>query len=648
MVQPHLLAERKKAGAFYTSTEVVTLMVQLALTNYLGTQLYPQAKWNTPGSCAIRNLVYANTVEAMGLEDRAAALQLLQSIKVLDPAVGQGAFLLGMSDQLLRLRCLLGESRNREDITQDILTTNLYGVDRDAQAVDFCHQHSLVQVICGDSLVEIPVQWGKFDLVLANPPYVRQEFLTKSYKQYLIQYFQQQGIYLKERSDLYVYFFARLKELLTDGGTAVVISASSWLDVDYGVPLQRHILESYRLHLVMESCCERWFREAGINTNIVLLEKTDAASLPSGEKGLIRFVQLKRPLAHYQCQVHNQSSEHNQSASRGSVSELMEKILAPDFYQDNDELRIYPCSQQQLLSLTRVGQWGQYLRTPQVLRQILARGWDMLTTLGEVADVRFGIKTGCNQFFYLRGAQLSTIEQEYQVAVVKSPREVPGMQVDPAKLKYRLLAVNQQLRALQGTQVQEYIAQGEQAGYHLRPSVKNKALWYRVDIKKEPGLLFRRFFHDKFNIPLVAANIAEDQTFYRVVYAGKVELLGAVINSTITALFLELSGRQALGDGVLQFAVYQAARLLVVNPESISAASREKLGAAFAQLCKRDAQTIFLEVQQPDRQQLDLAVLEILGFQEEESSIVLEQVYRAVTGLVQQRLTRAQSYLTEV
>jgi hypothetical protein len=326
----------------------------------------------------------------------------------------------------------------------------------------------------------------------------------------------------------------------------------------------------------------------------------------------------------------------------------MEKILAPDFYQDNDELRIYPCSQQQLLSLTRVGQWGQYLRTPQVLRQILARGWDMLTTLGEVADVRFGIKTGCNQFFYLRGAQLSTIEQEYQVAVVKSPREVPGMQVDPAKLKYRLLAVNQQLRALQGTQVQEYIAQGEQAGYHLRPSVKNKALWYRVDIKKEPGLLFRRFFHDKFNIPLVAANIAEDQTFYRVVYAGEVELLGAVINSTITALFLELSGRQALGDGVLQFAVYQAARLLVVNPESISAASREKLGAAFAQLCKRDAQTIFLEVQQPDRQQLDLAVLEILGFQEEESSIVLEQVYRAVTGLVQQRLTRAQSYLTEV
>ncbi|MHB1167061.1 MAG: Eco57I restriction-modification methylase domain-containing protein [Carboxydocellales bacterium] len=636
-------------------------MVQLALANYLGTQLYPQAKWTTPGSCAIRNLVYANTVEAMGLEDRAAALQLLKSIKVLDPAVGQGAFLLGMCDQLLRLRCLLGESRNREQITQDILTTNLYGVDRDAQAVDFCHQHSLVQVICGDSLVEIPVQWGKFNLVLANPPYVRQEFLTKSYKQYLIQRFQEQGIYLKERSDLYVYFFARLKELLTDGGTAVVISASSWLDVDYGVPLQRHILESYRLHLVMESCCERWFREAGINTNIVLLEKTDAASLPSGEKGLIRFVQLKRKLAHYQ------------SVGRAALGELMEKVLAPDLYQDNDELRIYPRSQQQLLSLTRVEkpqveqpkrkqpqgeqppedqfpgeQWGQFLRAPQVFRQILARGRDMLTTLGELADVRFGIKTGCNQFFYLRGAQLTTIEQQYQVAVVKSPREVPGMQVDLAKLKYRLLAVNQELRALQGTQAQEYIAQGEEAGYHLRPSVKNRDLWYRVEIKKEPGLLFRRFFHDKFNIPLVAANIAEDQTFYRVVYAGEVELLGAVINSTITALFLELSGRQALGDGVLQFAVYQAAQLLVVNPESISAASREKLRAAFAQLSNRDAQTIYLEVQQPDRQQLDLAVLEILGFQDEESSIVLEQVYRAVTGLVQQRLTRAQSYLTEV
>ncbi|MDA8212009.1 MAG: hypothetical protein M0021_09050 [Clostridia bacterium] len=292
--------------------------------------------------------------------------------------------------------------------------------------------------------------------------------------------------------------------------------------------------------------------------------------------------------------------------------------------------------------------WGKYLRAPEVFFRILDRGRGKLCTLGELAEVRFGIKTGCNEFFYLKGTQWAAVETEYLLPVVKSPREVQGVKVEPDKLNYRLLTVSQEPGDLQGKRVWDYIIRGQEMGYHLRPSIRGRNLWYCVERNRGKGLLFRRFFHDKFNIPLIAEDIGEDQTFYRVAYPGEAEVLGAVVNSTVTALFVELSGRLALGEGVLQFAVYEAAQVLVANPERITTETRKKLRRSFANLSRRDTGTIFEEVLKPDRRELDLLVLEILGFRGEEAGAVLKEVYRALTHLVSQRIARAQTHLTEV
>ncbi len=45
--------------------------------------------------------------------------------------------------------------------------------------------------------------------------------------------------------------------------------------------------------------------------------------------------------------------------------------------------------------------WGKYLRAPEIFFKILEKGKDKLVPLKEIADVRFGIKTGANEFFYL-------------------------------------------------------------------------------------------------------------------------------------------------------------------------------------------------------------------------------------------------------
>ncbi len=314
-------------------------------------------------------------------------------------------------------------------------------------------------------------------------------------------------------------------------------------------------------------------------------------------------------------------------------------------------MRVYPVKQEELWANGLVEQayrgskWGKYFRAPAVYFKLLERAKARLCPLGQVTKVHFGLKTGCKEFFYLKGSQLEAIEQEYLLPVVKSPREVQGVTIKSDQLKYSLLAVAQEPSALQGKRVWEYITWGEQQGFHLRPSTKGRVWWYSIARNQGPGLLFRRFFYDRFNLPVISEQLTEDQTFYRVVYAGDPQVLGAIMNSTIMAPFIEMSGRMALGEGVLQFAVYEASQVLIVNPERLTGELVVKLKQAFVRLSARATEAIFREVQQQDRQALDLLILQSLGFDNEEAQIVLAEVYQAVINLVSQRLARAHTIL---
>jgi hypothetical protein len=89
---------------------------------------------------------------------------------------------------------------------------------------------------------------GGFDIIVANPPYVRME-LIKPQKPVLKKRFKQVHA---ERADLYVYFFARAHELLRPGGVAAFISSNKWLRAGYGESLRQHLLDAQAFRLVMD------------------------------------------------------------------------------------------------------------------------------------------------------------------------------------------------------------------------------------------------------------------------------------------------------------------------------------------------------------------------------------------------------------
>jgi len=84
---------------------------------------------------------------------------------------------------------------------------------------------------------------GHFDVVVGNPPYVRQERIPTA----LLNEYRRRFHTLYDRADLYVPFFERALDLLSDDGVLGYICANRWLKNRYGGPLREKIAQGYWL-----------------------------------------------------------------------------------------------------------------------------------------------------------------------------------------------------------------------------------------------------------------------------------------------------------------------------------------------------------------------------------------------------------------
>jgi hypothetical protein len=134
----NLLEENREKGAFYTPKEIVHYMCQESLIEYLLTQL-PNAKKEDI------DLLVRNNKVADELTDYKRAQELnekLKAVKVCDPAIGSGAFPMGLLKEIFECRRLLyGYLRTNETfdpaaVKKEIIQNNIYGVDRENGAVE--------------------------------------------------------------------------------------------------------------------------------------------------------------------------------------------------------------------------------------------------------------------------------------------------------------------------------------------------------------------------------------------------------------------------------------------------------------------------------------------------------------------------------
>jgi len=543
-----------------------------------------------------------------------------------------------------------------------------------------------------------------FDLVIGNPPYVRQEQIlppedgerleklllpenkdekakvSKEYKEELnakvyktfpflsatvktpiegkTKIIPVYGNKVPGRSDLYCYFQLLCPAYLNSKGTFCFIISNSWLDVDFGSFVQQYLLKHTNLYAVYD-CNVRSF-DAAVNTIIYLHSSlTNIPKQLSGVKGNFKVV---LPIDHMTRFVMNKIDFTNAAyAPLLLEQEHCQKNTFKELY------RIITLTQKELFGsgyddeqVQYVGdKWGgKYLRAPEIYYTILQKGKDKLVKLGDISHVAYGIKTGANDFFILDNkAQAKwNIEDEYLIPIIKSSRESKRIGISDKLLEHKLFKCSIPKSNLQGTNAFRYIEHGENKKAweenppSERPTCKIRALWYFVG-DREPALLNCNYMIDSIMRFLYGKILASDN-FQEIHYLGKKEKEFVYsCNSSLFQLFLNIIGRANFGDGLMKLQTFEVAGLVLLNPEKLIIS--ESKAESFNKFISRDLRSIYEELgfnrTEPIREQQpnplsDRKELDDIIFDELSlTRAERDEVYWSLAELVKQRLDKAAS-----
>ena len=136
--------QRTRTGAFYTPPSLVHDTVDLALATLMECRVGAET-W-----AAVER---RDTIDSRTCTEVVAALD---DLRILDPAVGTGAFLLGALQRLVDCRAHLQPGLPRAELARRIVGRNLYGVDISATAVTLCELRLWLAVAV---LVGVPWLW---------------------------------------------------------------------------------------------------------------------------------------------------------------------------------------------------------------------------------------------------------------------------------------------------------------------------------------------------------------------------------------------------------------------------------------------------------------------------------------------------------
>jgi len=560
--------------------------------------------------------------------------------KILDPGCGSGTFLVKAYYKLEELKKEENPLIKDEDLHKEILN-QLFGIDinqfpASLSSINLATRNlniksDVLDVFVSDffkikpSTALLPEEG--FDVVVANPPYTRQEEME--YKDQIrkeaLTYSDGTKIDISAQAGIYAYFFTHSAKFLKNGGRMGYITSNTWLDVGFGEGLKQFFLDHFRILAIVEFD-SAVFGTALVNTCVSILEKDE--DVEKRQKNFVKFVRFKKPM---------------------EIGKVVSATWSTNQDYEDEQIRITSKSQEMLQPEDR---WGKYVRAPSVYFRILNK--PLIAQLGDIAEVRFGVKTGANEFFILDKEQVKLwgIEKAFLRPIATSIRELTSIELKPEDVKNQLLWVHGSKDEIKNDNVLKYINYGEEIeiatkrGTRIaRESVKGvqnlrtcrqRKIWYdlgeyRIPPIIAPYMMWERviFFENK-------ANALPINTLHSVYPKDEkhIEFLLGLLNSTLTSFLLELTGR-SYGGGVLKVEAYELKNLLIIDPNKVREKEKKRLSHALSRL--KDAQRESdVKSEEKARIELDTVIFDMLELTETER----KQVYEGLEMLRSMRLQR--------
>lgn len=146
----NLIDYNKDTGTFYTPKEIVHYMTRESLIEYLNTHLQKDRS-------DIENMIKNQNANHFEDVELSKINKLLDDIKICDPAIGSGAFPMGMLQEIFNLKALINfklgfDVWSPATVKQNIIQNSIYGVDLDGGAVEIARLRFWLSLVVDEGM----------------------------------------------------------------------------------------------------------------------------------------------------------------------------------------------------------------------------------------------------------------------------------------------------------------------------------------------------------------------------------------------------------------------------------------------------------------------------------------------------------------
>ncbi|MEO6812910.1 MAG: N-6 DNA methylase [Ginsengibacter sp.] len=497
------------------------------------------------------------------------------------------------------------------------------------------------------------------DSCVGNPPFIRHEMMANK-KDWIKLIKVEYGIsYINGQSDLYIYFLIHASSFLKEGARLGWVISASWLDVQFGAGLQLFLLDHFKIVAIMDYQAKRSFENASVNTVLLVLEKCDNAA--DRKNNNVKFVRIYAEYEMLLGEIDSGSRISNAIKFANNIESIKKSFC-------DDRMQVSILTQEKLKENSTVdkkyfnGHWGaKYLRSPNIYNKIVSNSEGKMFPLSEFVEVKYGVKTGANDFFYLidetsKTVELSDeeykivfgtgkenhrkfwdshgwyfsalnnahfiIEKEFIVPVFKTQKEADKLDADIGRLKFFALNCHLSKDELKkkNKKVLEYINLAEnEFNIHKRPSVSGRKLWYDLASTFVKGdFIFPSKIGEKYRLidnrkTLIVCDKVNYVIKIKDQFVQYGDSLFLIMNSIYFRYCIDLFSRQLTGNQTLSDVDVNLLKKIKIPHPGTFGNSIDDICCLFKSLKSREQLPLSKEILQKDKFEIDSKIFAVIG-----------------------------------
>lgn len=205
------------------------------------------------------------------------------SLRVLDPAAGDGRFLAGATEVLTARAEAAGIDA---EVARDaILRTAILGFERDPELCAMARRRLPgATIYCVEALCDAPAV-APVDLVVGNPPYVRSIRLGQTDSDLRQRLRGKLFATSAGEWDLYGAFLEQSLQWLAPGGEIGLVVPSRWLTAAFAAPLRGHLAKRRAVRAIIDFGADQVFANATTYASVAFLSRTPTGRIDVARRG---------------------------------------------------------------------------------------------------------------------------------------------------------------------------------------------------------------------------------------------------------------------------------------------------------------------------------------------------------------------------